>query len=818
MKKYLIFAMTALAGAGCLSAQTSVRTENGLSVTTASGQRVDVVLYADDIARIIKYPTSEAAEIAKGFAVVMTPQAVKAKYADGKDDATLTTSDMRVSVDKASGAIKYFDAKGALMVAEDGAAEFSAITSGADKGLYRVAQAWTMDGDEPIYGLGNLENGRISQRGVNRTLEPGNVEDGITFFQSVKGYGIYWDNYSPTGISDSGTAVKFDSPVGAAVDYYYMQGGDADGVVACVRELTGRVPMFPLWTYGFWQSRERYKSQNEIMEVARRYREGGIPIDGMIQDWQYWGNNYLWNAMEFMNEEFPRPQEMVDSLHNMNTHLIISIWSSFGPMTKGYRQMDSIGALFNIRTWPESGISHIWPPRMDYPSGVRVYNPYRAEARDIYWNNLKRLYDFNIDGWWMDSTEPDFFDPTPENLDTPTGIGTYRQWRGAYPIATVGGVHDHQKAIDKDRRVFILTRSGWVGQQRYGCNVWTGDVTSTWENLRAQLGAMLNFSMTGNPNTNSDIGGFFAGSYNRVWGDGSATRNPAYQELYTRWMQMGALTPMMRSHGTEVPREIYYYGKPGEPVYDALVDAIKFRYSLLPYIYSTSWDVTNNHGTFMRALPMDFAADKSTWNRSDAFMFGRQLFAAPIIKALYTPEIVKKTKTDEDGWAKTGGDAAVQGIGGVDFNAKREVTVDLPAGTDWWGYFDGKRYKGGETATIEATLATIPVFARDGAIVPVGPDVQFASEKPWDDLTIKVFPGANGDFTLYEDEGDNYNYENGAYTEIPMKWNDKSRTLTIGQRKGSYPGMIENRTFNVVLPDGTSRLVSYAGRKVSVKL
>ena len=295
MKKYLIFAMTALAGAGCLSAQTSVRTENGLSVTTASGQRVDVVLYADDIARIIKYPTSEAAEIAKGFAVVMTPQAVKAKYADGKDDATLTTSDMRVSVDKASGAIKYFDAKGALMVAEDGAAEFSAITSGADKGLYRVAQAWTMDGDEPIYGLGNLENGRISQRGVNRTLEPGNVEDGITFFQSVKGYGIYWDNYSPTGISDSGTAVKFDSPVGAAVDYYYMQGGDADGVVACVRELTGRVPMFPLWTYGFWQSRERYKSQNEIMEVARRYREGGIPIDGMIQDWQYWGDNYLWN-------------------------------------------------------------------------------------------------------------------------------------------------------------------------------------------------------------------------------------------------------------------------------------------------------------------------------------------------------------------------------------------------------------------------------------------------------------------------------------------------------------------------------------------
>lgn len=816
MRKSLICAMAILAGAASVSAQTAVRTDKGMSVTTPDGRLVDVVLYADDIARIVKYPTSTPVTIDKGFAVVMEPQQVKAKYADGKSDASIATTAMRVSVDKTTGAIKFYDAKGQLMVAEDGAAQFEKITTGVDKGLYRVAQAWSMDSDEAIYGLGNLENGRISQRDVNRTLQPGNVEDGITFFQSVKGYGIYWDNYSPTNVSDSGKAVKFDSPVGQAVDYYYLQGGNADGVIACARELTGRVPMFPLWTYGFWQSKERYKSQDEIMEVARRYRESEIPIDGMIQDWQYWGNNYLWNAMEFMSEDFPRPQEMVDSLHNMNTHMIISIWSSFGPNTKGYRQMADIDALFDFETWPQSGISHIWPPRKDYPSGVRVYNPYRAEARDIYWNNLKRLYDFNIDGWWMDSTEPDFFG-TDKDLDAPTGMGSLRQMRGAFPIATVGGVHDHQRGIDNDRRVFILTRSGWMGQQRYGCNVWTGDVTSTWENLRKQLGAMLNFSMTGNPNTNSDLGGFFAGSYNRNWNDGSGTKNPAYHELYTRWMQMGALTPMMRSHGTDVPREVYLYGKPGEPAYEALVGAIKLRYSLLPYIYSTSWDVTNNHGTFMRALPMDFAADKSTWNRSDAYMFGRQLLAAPITKALYTPEIVKKTNTDEDGWTKNSGDASVSGVGAIDFTVPKQVEIALPAGTDWWGYFDGKRYKGGETATIEATLATVPIFARDGAIVPVGPDVQYAAEKPWDELTIKVFPGANGEFTLYEDEGDNYNYENGAYTEIPMKWNDKARTLTIGQRKGSYPGMIEKRAFNVTLPDGTTRRVEYTGKKAIAK-
>ncbi|MCM1451989.1 MAG: DUF5110 domain-containing protein [Clostridium sp.] len=819
MRKILVLSLAALFGASLASAQSAARTDRGMSVTTADGRLVEITLYSDDIARIVKYPTGTPAEIDKGFAVTMTPENVKAKYAEGKESASLSTPAMKISVEKIDGSIRFYDAKGKLMVAEDGPASFKEITDGVDKGLYNVAQAWKMDGNEPIYGLGNLENGRISQRGVNRTLEPGNVEDGITFFQSVKGYGIYWDNYSPTDISDSGAAVKFDSPVGQAVDYYYMQGGDSDGVIACARELTGRVPMLPLWTYGYWQCRERYKTQEEIMEVARKYRETGVPVDGMIQDWQYWGNNYLWNAMEFLGERYTRPQMMVDSLHNMNTHLIISIWSSFGPHTKGYQQMDSIGALFNIKTWPESGIDNIWPPRYDYPSGVRVYNPYREEARDIYWNNLLRLYNYGIDGWWMDSTEPDFFSPTKEDLDTPTGMGSFRRWRGAFPIATVGGVHDHQKAINKDRRVFILTRSGWMGQQRYGSNVWTGDVTSTWENLRAQLGAMLNFSMTGNPMTNSDLGGFFANGYNRVYKGKPAYENPAYQELYARWMQMGAFTPMMRSHGTDTPRELYFYGKPGEPAYDALLGAIKLRYSLLPYIYSTSWDVSKNHGTFMRALPMDFAHDESTWNRSDAYMFGRQLFVAPIIRAIYTPEVIKRTKTDEDGWNKDQTGQPIQSTGGeVDFTQAKTVEIALPAGADWWGYFDGKKYKGGETATIEATLATIPVFAREGAIVPIGPDVQYAEEKPWDNLTIKVFPGADGEFTLYEDEGDNYNYENGAYTEIPMKWNDKARTLTIGQRNGEYPGMIENRKFSVELPDGTSRTVEYSGKKATVKL
>lgn len=446
-----------------------------------------------------------------------------------------------------------------------------------------------------------------------------------------------------------------------------MYGGNADGVVAEMRHLTGQVPMFPLWTYGFWQSRERYKSQAELLEVVNKYRELGIPLDGIIQDWQYWGNNYLWNSMEFMNADFPRPQDMIDEVHAKNAHIIVSIWSSFGPQTKPYKELDAKGMLFNFSTWPQSGISEQWPPRMDYPSGVRVYDAYHPEARDIYWKHLSRLHNMKLDGWWMDSTEPDHLDFKPEDMDTKTYLGSFRKVRSAYPLLTVGGVYDHQRAVSSDKRVFILTRSGFAGQQRYGCNVWSGDVVSTWETLRNQIPAGLNFSLTGNPNFNSDIGGFFAGAYNQSWNDGSGARNPAYRELYVRWMQFGVFTPMMRSHGTEVPRELYYYGKKGETVYDALTAAVRLRYSLLPYIYSTSWEVTNRQSTFMRALMMDFATDKNVWNIGNEYMFGRSLLVAPVLHAQYTPEVVKKVSAD-DGWNQNTGEGNVTSLTDVDFS------------------------------------------------------------------------------------------------------------------------------------------------------
>ena len=782
---------------------------------------VEMEFYTPGSIRIVKYPSSEGKPAKSSLSVIATPGAVEFGVKESSSKVTLKSSELSATLNLKTGDISFATAGGRRLLAENG--DSFMPVSDAGEATYRVSQTFTLDKDEAIYGLGNYENGKMSQRDFSRTLIPGNVEDGIPVVQSVKGYGIIWDNYSPTDFRDDASGMSFSSAVGDCIDYYFMYGGNADGVVAQIRKLTGEVPMFPLWTYGFWQSRERYKSQQEIMEVVARHRELGVPIDGIIQDWQYWGNNYLWNAMEFMNPEFRNPKEMMDSIHNMNAHAIISIWSSFGPQTKGYRELNEKGLLFNFSTWPESGIAEQWPPRMDYPSGVRVYDAYSSEGRDIYWKNLRRLFDLDLDGWWMDSTEPDHYHVTEADLDIKTALGSFRKVRGAYPLMTVGGVYDHQRATSDAKRVFILTRSGWTGQQRYGCNVWSGDVNSTWDMLRNTVPALLNFTMTGNPNSNSDIGGFFCSGYNTNFGDNSATKNPLFQELYVRWLQMGAFNPMMRSHGTDICREIYYFGKKGEPVYDAIEEAIRLRYSLLPYIYSTSWMVTDQAYSSLRPLVMDFAADKNVWNIKNEFMFGPSLLVAPVLNAQYTPEQVMKVD-ENTGWNKaenTG--TTTTAMSTVDFLAPSKTEAYLPAGTDWYDFWTNSKIRGGKTIGRETTLKTIPLYVRAGSILPFGPDVQYATEKPWDKLTVRVYPGANGSFTLYEDEFDNYNYEKGQYATITFDWNDKTRTLTINDRKGSYPGMLASRKFNieVVTPGqaapATIRTVDYNGSRVQVK-
>jgi alpha-D-xyloside xylohydrolase len=363
------------------------------------------------------------------------------------------------------------------------------------------------------------------------------------------------------------------------------------------------------------------------------------------------------------------------------------------------------------------------------------------------------------------------------------------------------------------KRVFIMTRSAFAGQQHYGSNMWSGDVNSSWDMLRKQVPAGLSFSLTGNPNFNTDIGGFFCSSYN-TRGPASAPRNPQFQELYVRWMQYGLFCPVFRSHGADAPREIWQFGKKGEPVYDAIEKMIRLRYRLIPYLYSTAWQVTSNNESYLRPLFSDFAADKKVWDMTDEFMFGRSILACPILDPQYTEEKIIRTNA-MTGWDRQS--AVDNSQLTVDFTSMKTATKYLPKGTDWYDFSTGKRYKGGQMVKLTTSLQDVPMFVRAGSIVPLGPVMQYVGEKTWDDLEIRVYPGADGQFTLYEDEGDSYNYEKGMYSTITFQWNDRTHTLTIGARQGSYPGMLQKRQFTLVLPDGTTKTISYNGAEVVVK-
>ena len=765
-------------------------------------QDVKVEFFTPSIVHIVKgQPTKTLVITAKPEQVAVTQKG-----------NTWTSSELIVKQD-GKGNLTFLTSKGKVLLREKSC------------DINKVSQTFTLDKDEAIYGLGTIQNGKMNRRGETKRMEQSNLEDFQSVLQSIKGWGIYWENYSPTLFEDNANGMSFTAEAGEGIDYYFMYGGSADGVIAQMRHLSGDVPMFPLWTYGFWQSKERYKSAAETESIVDKHRELQVPLDGIIQDWQYWGPNYLWNAMDFLSEEFVKGPQMIKNVHAKHAHFMISIWASFGPQTQQFRELNEKGLLLPIETWPQSGLSHIWPPRMDYPSGVKVYDAFSPVARDIYWKHLKRLYDYGTDAWWMDSTDPDFFNPRESDYEHKVYGGTWRSQRNAFPLETVRGIYQAQRRDYSltshsspltSKRVFIMTRSSFAGQQHYGSNMWSGDVASSWDMLRKQIPAGLSFSLTGNPNFNTDIGGFFCGSYN-TRGPGSAPQNPQFQELYVRWMQYGLFCPVFRSHGADAPREIWQFGKKGEPVYDAIEKMIRLRYRLIPYLYSTAWQITSANGSYLRPLFSDFAADKKVWNATDEFMFGRSILAAPIVDPQYTEEKIVKEDA-MTGWDRKDVRGKMEDGRSVDWSVSKSVVKYLPKGALWYDFWTNKTYKGGQNITFETSFDRVPMFIRAGSILPLGPEMQYVGEKAWDNLEIRVYPGADGDFTLYEDEGDGYNYEKGIYTTITFHWNNKSRTLTIGNRKGEYPGMLKTRRFTIVLPDGTTTTIDYDGTSKSVNL
>ena len=758
----------------------------------------EIQFYSPEIVRIVK--SRKGFEFEKNsLSVIKEPQKVSFTITSNDSTVVATTGKMAVQLNLITGAVSFASNTGENLLAEmaNGASFLAKVDIGEP--TFAVKQSFTLDKDEHVYGLGQYQKGKMSQRNQKLTMVQEILETVVPFMVSTKGYGLFWDNYSPTVFTDNPDTTSFESEVGDCIDYYFMVGTKADGVIANMRDLTGGVPMMPYWTYGYWQSKERYRSQDETVGVVRKYRELGVPIDGIIQDWQYWGNNFNWNAMEFLNPNFPDPQRMIDEVHDLNAKIIISCWASFGSRTKQYAIMKEKGMLLDFRTWP-------LVPEGD--SAVKVYDAYNPEARDIYWDHLNRgIFSLGMDGWWLDSTEPDHFERDEDDLDNKTYLGSFRRVRNAYPILHVGTIATRQKELSKDKRVFILTRSAFAGQQRYSANAWSGDVVSDWDSFRNQISAGLNFSLTGIPYWNSDIGGFF------LWLFPGGYKNLAYHELYVRWMQFGAFCPMMRSHGTDTPRELWYYGEKGDWAYDAMKKMIDLRYSLLPYIYSTSWDVTKNNSSMMRALVMDFAGDKNALDIDNQYMFGKNILVCPVTEPMYVT--FRKERNRYFGEKE-------------DFRTIKSTEVYLPAGAKWFDFWTGSELEGGQTVTREAPIDILPLYVKAGSIIPFGPEVQYANERI-DPLTIRIYPGADATFTLYDDERDNYNYEDGAYATIEMRWNDASQTFTIEAQKGEYKGMPESRRILLVkveegkgtgLPytEKADKEVNYTGEKIEIKL
>ena len=562
--------------ANLCAAQNTERTPQGMKCTT-QGMDIRVEFYSPSIVRVYKTPEGKPYN-KESLVVVKSPETVKVDFSEEAGQTVLKSSILKVLVNPATGGISFHTIAGNELLKDKDYGTSFADKNDAGTPSYQVRGSFLLDKDEPIYGVGQVMDGKFNRRNSMHHMQNENMFTYSPYFMSpVKGYAVYWDNYSISEFMDTPQELAFQS-LGHCADYYFMYGGNADGIIAQVRDLTGHSPMLPLWTYGFFQSKERYHTQEESLNVLKKYRELQIPIDCMIQDWRYWPEyqktDSAWNSHSFDPERFPNPKKWADEIHKLNAKLMIVAWPGFGTHTEQRKELNAKGMIINFDTWPPQ-------------SGARPYDVYNPEARDIYWKYLnKGIFSYiGNDDWWLDSTETDHINRQESDYDLPTHLGSYRSVKNAYSLMHNNGIASHQKALSKDKRVVILTRSGFIGQQRYGCNTWSSDVTSTWDMLEKQIPAALNYSLMNIPNWNSDIGGFFAG----------------------RWMQFGTFCPIMRSHGTELPREIWNFGKRGEWCFDAQEKVINLRYRLLPYVYSTSWDVFHNDGTFMRPLVMDFA-------------------------------------------------------------------------------------------------------------------------------------------------------------------------------------------------------------------
>jgi alpha-D-xyloside xylohydrolase len=935
MKIFLLF-LTFISFILFLSCQPSYQKfDNGIDLKTKQ-VNLRVQFYNDNIIRIIKWNHGASPDKKSLIIVNDAMQPVFFRTDDLKEYVLLTGKNMSCKISKMTGAVEFFNADDAVLLKEENSVITPAFISG--EAAYTIQQNYKLSDDEGIYGLGQNQNGVMNYRGKQVTLVQANTDVAVPFVLSTKSYGILWDNYSKTIFKDSAQSTSLWSDVADNIDYYFISGSSPDKVIAGYRELTGAAPMYGKYAYGYWQSKEHYQDRAELLGVVNQFRQRRIPIDNIIQDWDYWDNAQNWGQLFFSPTKYPNPKEMIDIIHKLNFHIMISIWPGLGPATDVYKDMAKKGYLFKPVGW----------------AGFKYYDAYIPDANNIYWSYAKKgLFDIGIDAWWIDSTEPDIVNALTKDaeeyemkkVDT-NYLGTWARYLNTYSLLMTQSIYENQRKDTEQKRVYILTRSGFAGQQRYASTTWSGDIGANWQVYQNQIIAGLNFCMSGIPYWTFDIGAFVIGAYDGVFSEGG--NNPAYWELYTRMYQFGAFSPIFRSHGSETPREIWHMGGETSPFYRSMLKFDNLRYRLLPYIYSLAWQVTDQGYTIMRGLAMDFSRDKQTYDVKDQFMFGPALMACPVTDYMYNcppqnsvliaPEYFKDkdgnqgltatyakdtefknitlTRTDPNiniMWYTGRPEFVTDSTYGIKWEGKllpkesgphqfhtkcfddiaiylngkplqyvyrsterrteivnleagkaydfmvivknnqtgaarallywktpsifatekgtveKEKTrsVYLPQNTNWYDFWTGETFEGGKTIIAQASIDKIPLYVKSGSILPMGPFLQYATEKPADPIELRIYPGADGALTLYEDENDNYNYEKGVYAAIDFIWDDADKKLTILDRKGDFPGMLKERTFQIVLVDkdhGTDidptknpdKTVRYAGEKIEV--
>lgn len=748
-------------------------TGNGVRVVNPKGEVV-LTAYTPGIVRVEKYYPGTYGSVPRdsSLCVILRPQDLR--YEVTRDDSTvfLRTDSLLVRVDRKDGHVTFSDISGTHITGEKAGGCLMTPRKDGTEESYGISQTFVLDQDEAIYGLGQHRYGKLNWRGSQVEIFNRNMDISIPVVHSVKGWGLYWDNTCKGMFQDGPEGMTLSSESGDKVDYYFIYGGNADGVIRGLHQLSGTAPMNALWTYGFIQSKCAYNSWPELADVVRRHRTLQVPLDGIVLDYSY--VDHL-GDLEFRNKNFrDDPKGGVDTIHSLNAHLITSIWPSFSKESDYFDDFAREGLLIPTSAHPDSSSLN--------------YDAFSARARDIYWSHISRnLLPCGIDGWWLDATEPEFksyYIPTEEDNDVQLAMGTFRRLQLAYPMFTSMGIYDHLRQEDPDRRVFILTRSGTFGQQRYAAQCWSGDTDGEMPELRRQIPAALNYFMSGLSYWDGDIGGFFCD-----YPGGNA--NPEYKVVYARWFQFATFESIMRSHGLHTPREIYQWGKKGDVWYDNQLKFITLRYRLLPYTYALARAVTEGEDVFMRPLFMDWPSDTLVHNLEDEFLYGRSILAAPV----------------------------------ASLESSRQVY--LPQGV-WYDFWNGNRTDGGTSFTREYALDDMPLFVRGGSILPMGPDVQYAAEKPWDNLQLRIYPGADAEFTLYEDAGDGYGYEKGEFTRIHLHWDDSRHTLTIGKREGHFCGMLTERDFRPVLVrpgagngldnESGDTLVHYTGEEVTIQM